>query len=217
MTAALATPLAEHTHWAIDREVSVLPRIFDPEITLAVMQRTLSPEVVEGARAQREARFPLSFSWRGNPEGEALGDDLRKALHAPEASAALIEDVVTLAQAMAYLFETEEVGVRLRRLDEAMCPRFHCDRLPVRLVSTYLGPGSEWLPDDAVNRAGLGAPSASKPDILRVPEALDTLSAGDVALMKGTGWVGSEDRALVHRSPGVSPGEMRLVLTIDPV
>ncbi|MCM2972584.1 DUF1826 domain-containing protein [Larsenimonas suaedae] len=31
-----------------------------------------------------------------------------------------------------------------------------------------------------------------------------------------TGWVGSEDRALVHRSPNVAPGQSRLVLTIDP-
>ncbi|MBB3184064.1 hypothetical protein FHR95_001624 [Halomonas fontilapidosi] len=36
-----------------------------------------------------------------------------------------------------------------------MCPHFHCDNLPVRLVTTSHGHGCEWLPEWAVNRQRL--------------------------------------------------------------
>ncbi|MDR5866275.1 DUF1826 domain-containing protein [Halomonas koreensis] len=202
-------------HWVAGGDIEVLPRIFEDAITLAVLRRPLSHDLLAGALAQARAERPLAFSWRGAP-----GDDLRTALletlHCPGASGPLVEDVVTLAEAMACLFDTDEVGLRLRRLDAPMCPRFHCDNLPVRLVTTYLGPGSEWLPEEAVNRAGLGAPTPGKPDIVREEGAIRRLEAGDVALLKGSGWVGNEARGLVHRSPAVGAGQQRLLLTLDP-
>lgn len=44
------------------------------------------------------------------------------------------------------LFELKRAGLRLTVLDRAMCPRFHVDRVPCRLVTTYLGAATEWLP-----------------------------------------------------------------------
>lgn len=142
--------------------------------------------------------------------------DLRLRLPSPDAADALIEDVQTLAEAVAYLFDTETVGIRLRHLDQTMCPRFHCDNLPVRLLTTYLGPGSEWLPETAVDRAGLGAPIPGRPEALTDASAIQRLQLGDVALIKGSGWEGCETRGLVHRSPPMAAGDKRLLLTIDP-
>ncbi|XKE46878.1 DUF1826 domain-containing protein [Halomonas organivorans] len=216
-TATLPSPDLPITtpHWAEGGGIEVLPRIFEDAITLAVLRRPLPHDLLVGALAQTRAERPLSFAWRGTP-----GDDLRAALletvHCPGASGPLVEDVVTLAEAMACLFDTQDVGLRLRRLDAPMCPRFHCDNLPVRLVTTYLGPGSEWLPETAVNRAGLGAPTPGKPDIVREEAAIRRLEAGDVALLKGSGWVGNEARGLVHRSPAMGNGQPRLLLSIDP-
>ncbi|MCY7293820.1 DUF1826 domain-containing protein [Alteromonas sp. a30] len=55
-----------------------------------------------------------------------------------------------------FLFGLEEVGLRLSVLDKAMCPRFHVDKVPFRLVTTYSGIGSQWLPNEQVNREKLG-------------------------------------------------------------
>ncbi|HCA23462.1 MAG TPA: hypothetical protein DEP32_04780 [Pseudomonas sp.] len=38
----------------------------------------------------------------------------------------------------------------------------------------------------------------------------------DQCFLKGSGWVGNEDRGIVHRSPAVVAGQKRLMLTIDP-
>lgn len=196
-------------------EISILPRIFEEEINIAIMRRRLSHGVEAGVRAQLQAERALSFAWLG-PAGDALRAELSQHLHAPDACIELIEDVVTLADAMAYLFDTDTVGLRLRRMDGAMCPRFHCDNLPVRLVTTYHGPGSEWLPEWAVNRHGLGAPTPEKPEIVTDPGAVQRLEVGDLALLKGSGWIGNEAHGLVHRSPALPAGHRRLLLTLDP-
>ncbi|MGL6215288.1 DUF1826 domain-containing protein [Billgrantia desiderata] len=202
-------------HWAFGQEIEVLPRIFDDDITLAVMQRRLDPALALAVRAQLNSTRSLDWHWRGAP-GQAMKEDLERRLPAPEAGAALVEDVGHIAEAMAYLFSTEAIGIRLRTLEGAMCPRFHVDNLPVRLVTTYAGPASEWLPEHAVNRAGLGAPHPDKPDIVADPDAIRQLAVGDLALLKGCGWVGNEERGLVHRSPQPAAGERRLLLALDP-
>ncbi|GGY02060.1 hypothetical protein GCM10007160_32520 [Litchfieldella qijiaojingensis] len=202
-------------HWAIDDGIGVLPRIFEDAITLAVMTRQLSDDLRDGIAAQLAPGKPLDWRWRG-AAGQALIDDLTRHLPAPEHGEALLEDVRWVSEAMAFLFDTDTVGVRLRILDGAMCPRFHVDNLAVRLVTTYAGPGSEWLPEHAVNRAGLGAPRPQKPDPLRDPAAIRHLATGEVALLKGEGWIGNEGHGLVHRSPHPPAGVKRLLLALDP-
>ena len=44
---------------------------------------------------------------------------------------------------------------------------------------------------------------------------MQQLSQGDVALLKGEGWVGNEGKGLIHRSPQLSDQASRLILTID--
>ncbi|MAY72698.1 MAG: hypothetical protein CME82_14745 [Halomonas sp.] len=202
-------------HWALGNDVSILPRIFEHDISITVMQRTLSPSLEHSIQAQCETERRWSFQWLGVPD-DAMKRELRRSMPVQEQAGPLVDDVLLVTQAMAMLFDTDTLGVRLRLLDSAMCPRFHCDKLPVRLVTSYRGPGSEWLPESAVNRAGLGAPSPNKPETLRQPHAIERLASGDLALLKGDGWSGNEGRGLVHRSPAQQAGETRLLLTIDP-
>lgn len=211
--AAFPPTLPEHA--VADTDISVLPRIFEDACNIAILQRHLPAEIALSAQAQCQAQRPWQYSWLGSPD-EAFMADLRRQLPAPEAARPLLDDMQTIAEAIAFLFDTETVGIRLRLLNNAMCPRFHCDNLPVRMVTTYFGPGSEWLPEHAINRAGLGAPSPDRPEIVTDDRAIQRLSAGDISLIKGSGWEGGEDHGLVHRSPALADGEKRLLMTIDP-
>ena len=146
------------------------------------------------------------------------------------------EDIKTIAQDKAYghqlrlyihdvvdmfcvLFDTQKVGLRLTVLDKAMCPRFHFDRVPCRLVSTFCGSGTEWIPNEKVNTHKLGHGSGGKPDevsgLIQTSDDIERLECGDVALLKGDTWEGNEGAALVHRSPALNTDEPRLLLTID--
>jgi len=123
---------------------------------------------------------------------------------------AFVADVAWLVRAFACLLDARRVGIRLRMLDKAMCPRFHVDRLPLRLVTTYAGPATEWLAEGAMARNTLDSP-AGEPRA----EWIRSLAAGDVALLKGERWVGNEHGAIIHRSPPVADGTRRLLLTLD--
>jgi len=129
------------------------------------------------------------------------------------------EDVADLVDKFAYLFELEKVGVRMRVLDKAMCPKFHVDRVPCRLVTTYQGVATEWLPHEVTDRTKLGLGSQGLEDHLsglyKKDDDIQKLQPGDVGLLKGTNWEGNEAAGLVHRSPTVDPTKKRLLVTMD--
>lgn len=128
-------------------------------------------------------------------------------------------DIAGLVDMFCYLFELKQAGLRLTTLDRAMCPRFHVDHVPCRLVTTYQGAATQWLPDQAVDRTKLGKRNNGVTDersgIFQNPNDIRQLSTGDVALIKGERWEGNENAGLVHRSPALNEGERRLLLTLD--
>jgi len=122
-----------------------------------------------------------------------------------------MSDLKWLISAFACLLGARRIGVRLRVLDKAMCPRFHVDHVPVRLITTYAGIGSQWLEEGAMDRLQLGQANAEPQDAASIRQ----LNSGDVALLKGEKWHGNEGFGLIHRSPQPAPGERRLLLTLD--
>jgi hypothetical protein len=129
-------------------------------------------------------------------------------------------DVALLTCACRDLFGVERVGLRLRTLDKPMCPRFHVDHVTCRLVCTYGGMGTEWLPDDCVDRSKLGPGAKGLPDsesgVILDETAIRVMPPYAVGLMKGARWEGNEAHGLVHRSPRCTPERpRRLLLTLD--
>ncbi|MCF5067222.1 DUF1826 domain-containing protein, partial [Pseudomonas syringae] len=122
-----------------------------------------------------------------------------------------IADLEWLVSAFACLLGAQRIGLRLRVLDKAMCPRFHVDHVPVRLITTYAGVGSQWLKEGAMERRQLGSAEAEPQDA----KLIQQMASSDVALLKGEKWHGNEGFGLIHRSPQLAPGERRLLLTLD--
>lgn len=131
----------------------------------------------------------------------------------------LSENIAELVDMFCYLFGLKRAGLRLTALDRAMCPKFHVDKVPCRLVTTFQGVATEWLPHQAVNRQKLGVGSHGKPDsesgLYQNQSDIQQLHCGDVALLKGESWEGNENAGLVHRSPALQSGQRRLLLTLD--
>jgi hypothetical protein len=100
------------------------------------------------------------------------------------------------------------------------CRKFHCDMLRYRLVTTYAGPGTEWLADEDVDRDALARliPCAETSNrlVVRAPGSVNRAHAGDVLLMKGA--LDAPCGGAVHRSPPIeASGERRLFLAISTV
>ncbi|MFP3589632.1 DUF1826 domain-containing protein, partial [Paraburkholderia sp. SIMBA_055] len=68
---------------------------------------------------------------------------------------AFVADVTWLVAAYTCLVGARRIGLRLRVLNAPMCPRFHVDNVPLRLLTTYVGPGSEWLQEQNSCRSEL--------------------------------------------------------------
>lgn len=122
---------------------------------------------------------------------------------------ALMRDIEALAALLCQIARTDAAHVRFDVVTDVQCPRFHVDNVKARLLCTYRGAGTQWLEERDVDRSKLGAGSGGLSDeesgLLRRPEAIQTLPAFAVALLKGRLWPGSEDRGAVHRSPPLPP------------
>ncbi|MHC8323164.1 DUF1826 domain-containing protein [Pseudomonas sp. GB2N2] len=194
--------------------VQTLAQILDDGVNLAVWQRQPPAHIADFASLLLSLNEPLAESL----VLELPGDDCEPDLHGLasgftdlEGHEAFIADVSWLISAFACLLGARRIGVRLRVLDKAMCPRFHVDHVPVRLITTYAGIGSQWLKEGAMDRRQLSQPEAEPVD----NSLIQQIGSGDVALLKGEKWHGNEGAGLIHRSPPLAPGERRLILTLD--
>ena len=197
-------------------EPSILTDIYQDTVNIAIWQRELA-QVLEQAADRVLSKNPtLQTSITIAPQDAyAAVNDVFGTTEA----AVLSEDIAQLVDMFCCLFDLKRAGLRLTALDRAMCPRFHVDRVPCRLVTTYGGVATEWLPHHRVDRSKLGAASQGKPDeqsgLFENKSDIQRLNQGDVALLKGELWEGNENAGLVHRSPAVNPGANRLLLTLD--
>lgn len=190
----IADPLSASPSW---RSVTVtepgeLVAFWQEEVDVVILPRPLTEEVEGYAR-----RLLDDASWRlrcvldpGVQDVAALAD----ALPAGAGRGAFVDDLWRWAELTHDLLGGHEVGVRLQRLTEPMCPAFHVDRVIGRVITTYLGAGTEWLEHAAL------PPHRAEP--------------GAIAVFKGDVVAG---RGVVHRSPPMARGDRRLVATFDAV
>ena len=189
-----------------------LSDILNDGVNLAVWQRHLPLHIAEFGALLVALNEPLAESLVIELDSEDAVPNLQglaSSCRDLEGYAGFIADVSWLVSAFACLLGAKRIGVRLRLLDKAMCPRFHVDHVPVRLITTYAGIGSQWLREGVMDRRNLGQEDAEP------TERIEQIHCGEVALLKGTKWHGNEGHGLIHRSPALQANERRLILTLD--
>ena len=201
---------------AQSRESEVLTDIYHEQTNIVIWHRELSETLKNSVSTFLDSNSSFQTSMTVTPQSAlsrlsaALGDTTQLELS---------ENIAELVDMFCCLFELKRAGLRLATLDRAMCPKFHTDKIPCRLVTTYQGIATEWLPHQAVNREKLGLGSKGKPDnqsgIFNSQQDIQRLFSGDVALLKGELWEGNENAGLVHRSPALPEGQRRMLLTLD--
>lgn len=204
-------PLTRQTHGDTP---DVLGDVLEDGVNLAVWRRQLPAHIEDFGALLLSMGQPLSESLTLDVKGGDVEPDLRTLASGYadlQGYQGFIADVSWLVSAYACLLGAESVGLRLRVLDKAMCPRFHVDHVPVRLITTYAGCGSQWLEEGVIDRKQLGRAEAEPMDASLIQQ-IDT---AHVALLKGERWRGNEGSGLVHRSPALGRDERRLILTLD--
>ena len=197
----------------------ILADIYSDDINIAIWQRDLSEPLMLAATNILDTKSTLQAVISVTPDNAytTLYNTLGRTQHAR----ILSEDIAQLVDMFCCLLNLKSAGLRLTALDRAMCPRFHVDRVECRLVTTYQGVATEWLPHHLVDRSKLGTGNQDKPDevsgLFESATEIKQLSQGDVALLKGEHWQGNEGAGLVHRSPKPANNTQRLLLTLDSI
>ncbi len=193
-----------------------LGALYERGINVALLRRALSPGLQDEVR--RALRTPGFRVWVTVSAGGQAAEGLQGVL---QGFPLLAEDVERCVELLSDLTGCEQVGVRIARLQEAMCPRFHVDRVTLRAVCTYEGRGTEFAADDGVDRRRLGHSAGGVADedsgLLRCADAVHVAPAGDLLFLKGEAWPGNVGCGAVHRSPGADAASPRLVMTLDPL
>ena len=119
-----------------------------------------------------------------------------------------VEDVLDKAALLANLTGAPGIDLRLDVVEDDRCRLFHLDNVRLRLMTTYRGPGTEWI---SPRIAATLTPGAVPP-----PDSIRHLARGEVAVMRGSRGATSEQPGVLHRSPSIlGTGVTRLLLTID--
>ncbi len=192
------------------RVCDALPDILalrQPSVEMALWPREIPPEMAAALDDLPAASLP---------DGRVLVrlDDLEAALDTlfldRAATAALrpwlIADIAMLAACFADLTGSIEIDVRLERITGDACWKFHRDCVEARLLTTYRGPGTEWVsPTDAA--AALRDQRAYRGPLHRFPPQA-------VGVFKGS--CAGPGSGIVHRSPPIAGhGETRLLLCLN--
>lgn len=153
----------------------------------------IAREALEGiSPAIREGR--IQEIW-GLVRRETVEREVRLGLRELEiASPELAADIIGLATSFLEQFDAYHVRLRLEVTRSQSCPKFHCDNLHTRLVTTYFGPTTEYqyAGDDKIHAAPLYG----------------------LVFLKGYKHPNHHD-SVHHRSPAVPDGEKRLCVAVD--
>ena len=177
---------------------------------LGIIERSMPVGV--NAFFQKLMRSHFKFS--GEVSKDAAFLDIRNILNkefSQEIKAELLydewlEDMADVCKTFCELEKIEAVSFQLGT--QRACRRYHIDNVPKRMLVTYAGKGTEWLPDEAADREAFlsGEPNEK---IIKDPSALQFINQWDVAVFRG----GPE--GVLHRTPDAALNGPSILMKLD--
>jgi len=189
--------------WKRVDELADLVEIFDPSVQVCSWQREIEPVIGNylAGLHQEPMQSVETLSENGSPGLSSLSAD--------DGQSVLIEDLSLLRNIVCDLLGCPAVGMRLARIGHAMCPGWHIDRVGIRLVCTYQGPGTQWLEKQDMDRSNL---HQNRNESAAFVEA----AVGEIVLLKGSLWQDNEAFGAIHRSPEIASNTpLRTLVTLD--
>ncbi|MCX2977827.1 DUF1826 domain-containing protein [Candidatus Marimicrobium litorale] len=197
----------------IGDDAGVLQKVTEPGTDLSLWRRPVEASIVQeiqnlsASDLQNIRQATSRFSFDTDVSGL-----LREQGLDPMAFQSLRADMLRLISIFSTVSEGRELQFRLLTTDSDDCRRFHLDRVYLRLLCTYQGPGTEWLTDAQVDREAL----------VRCRPNSEVMRFGEASRFE-TFWVGilrgdpkNISSGQVHRSPPIADsGRIRVLFSID--
>ena len=194
---------------AIGSEESILQDIHQSSKNIAIYQRdvaTLNPTI----ESIREKTIECRASGSRTEVLSSLHDFFNK--HLPDA-APLLSDITRALDLFEQITKATSFRLLLATVKTNMCRKFHTDVNSIRMLCTYTGQGTLWLPDEALDQVALNSIRKNQ-DIDPDQKYIQQVGTGDFVLLKGALYPAGNP--IMHRSPSIEEsGEQRLLLRID--
>lgn len=194
---------------------NVLQSICQPQVSLAIWQRRLPLSIQQrmAALCVLMPRHEMTTLSPGAPTDPALDKVLRgfhgTPVDARDAWRTDLQLLIALARNLA-----PQALLRVHIETRACNPgqQFHVDHAALRLICTYRGQGTQWLPKTAFDRCASAGESNAR---IRDWSALQEIPSGAVAVMKGNRFPDQPGQGLLHRSPSASVAAPRVLAMVD--
>ena len=193
--------------------VSDFAEIYADDVELISVDRPNHQAIESLSQDLIQSRKTLELQWvQAADDCEAANDHLPETVD-DHVKSMLVEQVKDSCEMLGALLGCDNIGVRLATLRSPMCPKFHVDNIPCRLLITLTGEGTEWIPHGDVNWP-VFSDLSNNDTPARTDSSVKKLAAGQWSLLKGGSWKNNY-QGVVHRSPEGS--HERLLLSLDPI
>ena len=197
-------------HWRVLEagDSTVLGEILQPDVALAIWCRRLPLPLAAWLRSLDSACLPDGRVLARRRDVPAALGELMDRSNTPAAPqrAELRRDIAQLAELFAGIMSTDLVDLRLESIHGDACWKFHRDHVAARLLTTYRGPGTQWVEPRYAVRAITEQEAYDGP--------LKQLAPHAVGMFRGDALPGL--RGVVHRSPPIAgTGAVRLLLCLN--
>ncbi len=185
----------------------VFKALTDREIELAIWHRAVDPALAAWTEQLSDGPSPHG---RFRAPVPVIADTLlalfdHKGVKRSEGALAFITDATDLARRFSAITGDRDVDVRVDHIQHDACWKFHRDCVPLRLICTYYGPGTEYVPLTQSDAALAAQRDYDGP--------LEHMPRYAVALFKGSK---DSQNGIVHRSPPIADqGLSRLMLCLN--
>ena len=119
--------------------------VYQDRVAIAISRRGVNAEpkqawldLLPGREVKRAERIDAR-----RPDFSTLLGDL--STQDSDARVCIEADLRQLVELFGIVADANFVGARLVVTGHSTCPKFHTDRVGVRLIAKWIGPGSEWL------------------------------------------------------------------------
>lgn len=185
-----------------------LDQIHAPAVELVIWERRLAAGLSEWLADLHPEQCP---DGRLLVPAEACRAAFRDLLDEAETPAgamrdAFLADLVSLSEAFCRTMDAAFVDIRLETIRHDGCWKYHRDHVPARLLTTYRGPGTQWVRPEYSDAALSQQTAYSDP--------VEQFTEHAVGLFKGS--KAERGRGIVHRSPPiVGTGATRILLCLN--
>ena len=142
---------------------------------------------------------------------DALSNIIPKKLINSSIYSLWLEDMAKISKIYCEIINTETICFSLAT--SRSCKRFHIDNVLVRLLITYYGTGTEWVPSNACDYSAY-YDGKNNNEIIIDASAIKFMSAWDIGIFKGNKFKGSA-KGILHRTPDNAIKSPSLLMRLD--